>query len=71
MNQSRWIGTAASVARDVRRRRGRTLAVAGATSAQVERVRRGRVRLALLGKPEFVTFCHVAGREETRRTQSR
>ena len=41
------------------------LAVAGATSARVDDDSSGPASVSLLeGKPDFVTFCHVAGREE-------
>ena len=40
------------------------LAVAGATSARVDDDSSGSGFVTLQGKPDFVTFCHVAGREE-------
>ncbi len=41
------------------------LAVAGATSAHVENDSTGSASVSLLeSKPDFVTFCHVAGRAE-------
>ena len=40
------------------------LAVAGATSARVDDASSGSSTAAALDKPEFVTFCHIAGRAD-------